>query len=231
MTATLSGTASFNQHGHQFWDKTGPYRTLHHINPARLKFIQRFIALRGQNILDIGCGGGILSEALYRKGAHVTGIDLSPVVLDAARTHANEQGLAITYREISAHELAETGAQFDHITCMEMLEHVANPAAIFRDIERLLKPSGYAFLSTLNRTKKAWLGAIFAAEYLTNTVPRGTHNHEHFIRPDELVNMAEHAGLKAIALSGMDYHPLLKTAILSRKLDINYLLCVQKPHD
>lgn len=229
MTASLSGTASFNQYGHQFWDKTGPYRTLHHINPARLKFIQRFITLRGQTILDIGCGGGILSEALYRKGAMVTGIDLSSAVLSAARTHANEQGLAISYQEISSRELAQRGVLFDHVTCMEMLEHVVNPASVLRDIECLLKPGGYAFFSTLNRSFKAWLGAIVAAEYLTNTVPRGTHNHEQFIRPDELVNMAESAGLNAIALSGMDYHPLLKTAVLSRKLDINYLLCVQKP--
>lgn len=229
MTASLTGTASFNQHGSAFWDKQGPYRTLHYINPARLQFVQRFITLRGQNLLDIGCGGGILSEALFQKGALVTGIDLSPVVLQAAREHAAASGLSIAYREISSADLVAEGAQFDHIVCMEMLEHVRDPAAIFRDMHALLKPGGYAFVSTLNRTVKSWLAAILAAEYLTRIVPRGTHQHENFIRPDELVGMAEHAGFTAVSLAGMDYHPLLKTAVLSRNLAVNYLLCIQKP--
>lgn len=228
-SASLTATASFNQYGEAFWDKKGPYRSLHHINPARLAFIRRHITIKGKRILDIGCGGGILSESLAKAGAIVTGIDLSPVVLDAARQHAQLSGLMIDYRECASAECVANKEQYDHIVCMEMLEHVINPAAILRDIFHLLKPGGYAFLSTLNRTPKSYLAAIIAAEYLTRLVPKGTHQHEHFIRPEELVNMAEHADFTAIALCGMDYHPLLKTAFLSRNLSVNYLLAIQKP--
>lgn len=220
---------SFDLHGADFWNLKGAYRTLHHINPARLQFIERFITLRGQRILDIGCGGGILSEALCYKGAIVNGIDLSANVLSAARTHAMQTGLTIDYRQISSNECVAQGEQYDHITCMEMLEHVSNPAAILRDIYALLKPNGYAFISTLNRNLTSFFAAIVAAEYLTKLVPKGTHKHQDFIRPTELVAMAKQAGLRPIALCGMDYHPLAKTAFLSHNLKINYLLAVQKP--
>lgn len=222
-------TTSFDLHGEDFWNLKGAYRSLHHINPARMQFIERFISLRGQKILDIGCGGGILSEALVRKGAIVRGIDLSASVLSAANAHASQTGLSIDYRQISSHDCVQNGEQYDHITCMEMLEHVPSPAAILRDIYTLLKPNGYAFISTLNRNLRSYLGAIVAAEYVMKLVPKGTHCHRDFIQPQELVAMAEQAGLRPIALCGMDYHPFAKTAFLSRNLDINYLLAVQKP--
>ena len=225
---TMSDT-SFDLHGAQFWDKKGPYRTLHHINPARLQFIRRFIDPRNASILDIGCGGGILSEALYREGARASGIDLSNAVIEAAREHAAQEGLAIDYRCISTRDCVANGEHYDHITCLEMLEHVHDPGAILRDIHALLKPGGYAFFSTINRNIKAWLLAIVAAEKLTRLVPAGTHQYDGFIRPQELVRMVEHAGLEAVALCGMDYHPLARRAILSRNLDVNYLLAARKP--
>lgn len=224
----MSSTSSFEQYGDKFWDKQGPYRSLHHINPARLKYITQHINPHGKTILDIGCGGGILAEALAQQGAIVSGIDISPSVLRAAREHATISGANINYREISTSDCVKNSEQYDHITCMEMLEHVANPAAVLRDIYALLKPQGYAFLSTLNRTTKSFLGAIVAAEYVMRLVPKGTHHHEHFIRPNELVNMAEHIGFTVVDLMGMDYHPFLKIAFLSRKLDINYLITLQK---
>ncbi|MDO4777519.1 MAG: bifunctional 2-polyprenyl-6-hydroxyphenol methylase/3-demethylubiquinol 3-O-methyltransferase UbiG [Cardiobacteriaceae bacterium] len=220
---------SFDLHGAQFWDKNGPYRTLHHINPARLQFIRRHIDPKGKRILDIGCGGGILTEALYHAGALVSGIDLSEAVIEAAREHAALENLAIDYRVQSTGECVAAGEQYDHVTCLEMLEHVHDPGAILRDIEALLKPGGYAFFSTINRTMKARLLAITVAEKILRLVPRGTHEYEGFIRPQELVNMAEHAGLQPIALSGMDYHPLLRRAVLSRHFNINYLFVARKP--
>lgn len=219
---------SFDLHGAQFWDKNGPYRTLHHINPARMQFIRRHIEPRGTRILDIGCGGGILSEALYRDGARVAGIDLSQAVIEAARDHAALQGYDIDYRCISTRDCVTGGEQYDHITCLEMLEHVHDPGGILRDIHALLKPGGYAFFSTINRNAKARLLAIVAAEKLLRLVPRGTHEYSGFIRPQELVRMAEHAGLQAVALCGMDYHPLARTAVLSRNLDVNYLFAARK---
>lgn len=219
---------SFDLHGAHFWDINGPYRTLHHINPARLQFIRRYIDPKGTRMLDIGCGGGILTEALYRDGAQVRGIDLSPAVIDAARAHAAEQGHIIDYRTIRSSECVSAGEQYDHITCLEMLEHVHDPGAILRDIHALLKPGGYAFFSTINRTPKARFLAITVAEKLLRLIPSGTHEYAGFIRPQELVSMAEHAGLQAVALCGMDYHPLARRAVLSRNLDINYLLATRK---
>ena len=220
---------SYDLHGDRFWDKNGPYRTLHQINPARLQFIRRYIQPKGTRILDIGCGGGILTEALYREGAQVRGIDLSATVITAAREHAEQQGYVIDYRVISSHACVAAGECYDHITCLEMLEHVHDPGAILRDIHALLKPGGYAFFSTINRNAKARFLAVTLAESVFHLVPRGTHDPRQFIRPDELVSMVEHAGLEAVALCGMDYHPLLRRALLSRRLDINYLLVARKP--
>lgn len=220
--------ASFNQHGHAFWDLKGPYRTLHEINPTRLKLIERYVPLQGARILDIGCGGGILSEAMAKRGANVTGIDLSPSVLNAAREHATAEQINVTYHQCDSAALAAEGKTWQHITCMEMLEHVVDPSAVIHDIATLLEPGGYAFFSTLNRTRKSFLAAIVAAEYLTRMVPRGTHDHNWFITPAELGNMVEHAGLEIAGLFGMDYHPLMKTAHLSRNLDINYFLVARK---
>jgi len=217
---------SFQQHGSAFWDAHGPYRTLHQINPARLQFIERFVDLQGLRVLDVGCGGGILSEALAERGATVVGIDLAESALQAAEAHL--AGQAVEYRLESSRDAAARGESFDAVTCMEMLEHVADPAAVLRDIHALLKPGGWAFFSTVNRTMKARLGAVYAAEYLLRLVPQGTHQYDWFIRPAELARMATRAGLTPVAFCGMDYLPLRQSARLSRNLDINYLFAARR---
>ena len=227
VSAPLSADiGSFQQHGSAFWDVQGPYRTLHQINPARLQFVERFVVLSGLRVLDVGCGGGILSEALAERGASVLGIDLAESALQAAEAH--RAGQAVEYRLESSRETAARGEVFDVVTCMEMLEHVADPAAVLRDIHVLLKPGGWAFFSTINRTLKARLGAVYAAEYLLHLVPQGTHQYDWFIKPAELSRMAERAGLTPVAFCGMDYLPLRQTARLSRHLDINYLFATRK---
>lgn len=227
VSAPLSADiGSFQQHGSAFWDVQGPYRTLHQINPARLQFVERFVVLSGLRVLDVGCGGGILSEALAERGASVLGIDLAESALQAAEAH--RAGQAVEYRLESSRETAERGEVFDVVTCMEMLEHVADPAAVLRDIHALLKPGGWAFFSTINRTLKARLGAVYAAEYLLHLVPQGTHQYDWFIKPAELSRMAERAGLTPVAFCGMDYLPLRQSARLSRNLDINYLFAARR---
>ncbi|WP_455002506.1 bifunctional 2-polyprenyl-6-hydroxyphenol methylase/3-demethylubiquinol 3-O-methyltransferase UbiG [Cardiobacterium hominis] len=227
VSAPLSADiGSFQQHGSAFWDVQGPYRTLHQINPARLQFVERFVALSGLRVLDVGCGGGILSEALAERGASVLGIDLAESALQAAEAH--RAGQAVEYRLESSRETAARGEVFDVVTCMEMLEHVADPAAVLRDIHALLKPGGWAFFSTINRTLKARLGAVYAAEYLLRLVPQGTHQYDWFIKPAELSRMAERAGLTPVAFCGMDYLPLRQSARLSRNLDINYLFAARR---
>ena len=227
VSAPLSADiGSFQQHGSAFWDVQGPYRTLHQINPARLQFVERFVVLSGLRVLDVGCGGGILSEALAERGASVLGIDLAESALQAAEAH--RAGQAVEYRLESSRETAARGEGFDVVTCMEMLEHVADPAAVLRDIHALLKPGGWAFFSTINRTLKARLGAVYAAEYLLHLVPQSTHQYDWFIKPAELARMAERAGLTPVAFCGMDYLPLRQTARLSRHLNINYLFAARK---
>ena len=227
VSAPLSADiGSFQQHGRAFWDVQGPYRTLHQINPARLQFVERFVVLSGLRVLDVGCGGGILSEALAERGASVLGIDLAESALQAAEAH--RAGQAVEYRLESSRETAARGEVFDVVTCMEMLEHVADPAAVLRDIHALLKPGGWAFFSTINRTLKARLGAVYAAEYVLRLVPQGTHQYDWFIRPAELSRMAERAGLTPVAFCGMDYLPLRQSAQLSRNLDINYLFAARR---
>ncbi len=227
VSAPLSADiGSFQQHGSAFWDVQGPYRTLHQINPARLQFVERFVDLSGLRVLDVGCGGGILSEALAERGASVLGIDLAESALQAAEAH--RAGQAVEYRLESSRETAARGEVFDVVTCMEMLEHVADPAAVLRDIHALLKPGGWAFFSTINRTLKARLGAVYAAEYLLHLVPQGTHQYDWFIKPAELSRMAERAGLAPVAFCGMDYLPLRQSARLSRNLDINYLFAARR---
>ena len=227
VSAPLSADiGSFQQHGSAFWDVQGPYRTLHQINPARLQFVERFVVLSGLRVLDVGCGGGILSEALAERGASVLGIDLAESALQAAEAH--RAGQAVEYRLESSRETAARGEVFDVVTCMEMLEHVADPAAVLRDIHALLKPGGWAFFSTINCTLKARLGAVYAAEYLLHLVPQGTHQYDWFIKPAELSRMAERAGLAPVAFCGMDYLPLRQSARLSRNLDINYLFAARR---
>ena len=227
VSAPLSADiGSFQQHGSAFWDVQGPYRTLHQINPARLQFVERFVVLSGLRVLDVGCGGGILSEALAERGASVLGIDLAESALQAAEAH--RAGQAVEYRLESSRETAARGEVFDVVTCMEMLEHVADPAAVLLDIHALLKPGGWAFFSTINRTFKARLGAVYAAEYLLHLVPQGTHQYDWFIKPAELSRMAERAGLTPVAFCGMDYLPLRQSARPSRNLDINYLFAARR---
>ena len=227
VSAPLSADiGSFQQHGSAFWDVQGPYRTLHQINPARLQFIERFVDLQGLRVLDVGCGGGILSEALAERGATGVGIDLAESALQAAEAH--RAGQAVEYRLESSRDAVARGESFDAVTCMEMLEHVADPAAVLRDIHALLKPGGWAFFSTINRTLKARLGAVYAAEYLLRLVPQGTHQYDWFIKPAELSRMAERAGLTPVAFCGMDYLPLRQSARLSRNLDINYLFAARR---
>ena len=227
VSAPLSADiGSFQQHGSAFWDVQGPYRTLHQINPARLQFVERFVVLSGLRVLDVGCGGGILSEALAERGASVVGIDLAESALQAAEAH--RAGQAVEYRLESSRDAAARGESFDAVTCIEMLEHVADPAAVLRDIHALLKPGGWAFFSTINRTFKARFGAVYVAEYVLRLVPQGTHQYDWFIRPAELSRMAERAGLAPVAFCGMDYLPLRQSARLSRNLDINYLFAARR---
>ena len=226
---TIAHIDSFNRHGGDFWNERGAYKTLHQINPARLQLIERHVNLRHSRVLDVGCGGGILSEALAARGAIVKGVDLSPTVLTAAREHLALSGLAVDYELCSTAELVARGEQFDQVCCLEMLEHVQDPAAIVADLARLVKKGGHVFLSTVNRTAAAALGAIVIGEYLTKLIPRGTHDYHYFLRPDELVAMVERAGLRPVQLQGLDYNPISGRAHLSRNLAINYFLVAK--HD
>lgn len=226
---------NFNQFADKWWDENGEFGALHKMNPLRLEFILRqpdLVAgngLQGKKALDIGCGGGILSEALAKLGAEVSAIDLAEDVLTAAKIHAENAGLVIDYQAISAEEFAAANAEkFDLVTCMEMLEHVPDPAAIIQAAALATRPGGYVFVSTLNRTKKAYLLGILAAENLLNLVPKGTHQHEKFIKPSELAEIARQAGLRLLDQSGIDFNPLLKHYALSNNLDINYLMAFEK---
>jgi 2-polyprenyl-6-hydroxyphenyl methylase/3-demethylubiquinone-9 3-methyltransferase len=215
-----------------WWDPEGPFRPLHDLNPARLKFIADRAQLQGVNAVDVGCGGGILSESLARKGAQVTGIDVAPRVLATARLHLHESGLDVDYQEKTVEELAEESAgSFDVVTCMEMLEHVPDPASIIRSIERLLKPGGHGFFSTLNRTPLAFVLGIVGAEHIARLLPRGTHRYDRFIRPSELSAWSRQAGLLVKDITGLHYNPLTKSVMLGGNVQVNYLLHAVKPSE
>jgi 2-polyprenyl-6-hydroxyphenyl methylase/3-demethylubiquinone-9 3-methyltransferase len=223
-------TAKFDQLAARWWDPAGESRPLHDLNPARLNYVAERIALRGAHLVDVGCGGGILSEALAAAGANVTGIDLAPRVLDVARLHLHESGLHVDYREISVEALAEAmPGGFDAVTCMEMLEHVPDPGSVISACARLLKSGGRLFLSTLNRTPQAFVTAIVGAEYIANLLPRGTHHYAQFIRPSELATAARSAGLELEDVSGLAYNPLTRRAWLTQSTQVNYLACLRKP--
>ena len=222
--------AKFDKLAHRWWDPNSEFRPLHDINPLRLDFICQRIDLAGKKVLDIGCGGGILSEGLARKGARVTAIDMAKAPLSVARLHQLESGLDINYRMITAEDFAgECPQTFDVITCLEMLEHVPDPASILQACATLVKPGGDIFLSTINRTPKAYLFAIIGAEYLLNLLPRGTHEYDKFIRPSELDRWLRSADLETRELIGMHYNPLTKHYWLAPGVDVNYLLHAGKP--
>lgn len=229
--ADAAELAHFDELARHWWDPSGEMATLHVINPVRLGYIERCVGgLAGKRVVDVGCGGGILTESLARAGAQALGIDLATQALEAGRTHAAEHGVAVDYRAIAAEDLAaEQPAGFDVVCCMEMLEHVPDPAAVVRACATLCKPGGAVLFSTINRNPKSYALMIVAAEYVLNLVPRGTHEYAKFIRPSELQRWSQHAGLQPDDVTGLRYDPLLKRASLGRDLDVNYLMHCRKP--
>jgi 2-polyprenyl-6-hydroxyphenyl methylase/3-demethylubiquinone-9 3-methyltransferase len=216
--------AKFSALAQSWWDPAGPSRPLHELNPLRLRYIEQAAPLRGAGVLDVGCGGGILSEAMAKRGAQVLGIDLSQAVLDVAELHALEAALAIQYRAVAAEELAAAQPEsFDLVTCMEMLEHVPDPAATLGALAKLVKPGGDVIVSTLNRKPLAFAVAILGAEYIMRMLPRGTHEYLKFIRPSELARWGRDADLNLLDLTGITYNPVTRAFRLSPNTDVNYL--------
>ncbi len=221
----------FSELAHRWWDPTSEFRPLHEINPLRLEWINARVPLAGKKICDVGCGGGILAESIAKKGATVTGIDLSEKALKVADLHSLESGIKVRYELISAEELAAREAEeYDVVTCMEMLEHVPDPAAIVQACAKLVKPGGHIFFSTLNRNPKSYLFAIIGAEYILGLLPRGTHDYAKFITPAELSSFTRTAGLEVQALKGMTYNPLTKIYSLNQDTSVNYLMATVKPN-
>ena len=223
--------AKFSELAHRWWDPESEFRPLHQINPLRLEWIDSLAALRGKTVLDVGCGGGILAEAMARRAGHVTGIDLAAKPLGVARLHALEAGLEnIEYREIATEALAvERAAGFDVVTCMEMLEHVPDPSAVVGACSRLVRPGGWVFFSTLNRSPKSFLLAIVGAEYVLGLLPKGTHEYAKFIRPSELARWCRESSLALHGSRGMQYNPLTKRYWMSGDTSVNYLIACQRP--
>ncbi|HFD11645.1 MAG TPA: bifunctional 2-polyprenyl-6-hydroxyphenol methylase/3-demethylubiquinol 3-O-methyltransferase UbiG [Crenotrichaceae bacterium] len=221
--------SKFGAKAQRWWDEQGEFKTLHQINPLRLDFISQSVAISDQRIVDVGCGGGILSEAMAKAGAHVTGIDMSEDLIDVAELHSLESGVKLNYQTISVEQFADqnTGT-FDVVTCMEMLEHVPDPGSIIQACAKLVKPGGKLFFSTLNRNRKAWLLAIVGAEYLLQMLPKGTHDYQKFIRPSELANMARLSDLALLDMKGIEYNPITRLFSLSDNVDVNYLAAYEK---
>ena len=220
----------FSELAHRWWDPESEFRPLHEINPLRLDYIDGIAALQGKNVLDVGCGGGILAEAMAARGARVTGIDLAGKPLKVAQLHLLESKLDVVYRNIAVEALAEEAPHsFDVVTCMEMLEHVPDPASAVRACAALLKPGGHAFFATLNRNPKSYLYAIIGAEYVLNLLPRGTHDYARFIKPSELSATCRSAGLEISGITGMTYNPFSKIYALEADASVNYILCARAP--
>lgn len=217
--------AKFGDLAHRWWDANSEFRPLHEINPLRLEWIDRHVGLKGKRVLDVGCGGGILAEAMAACGTLVTGIDLGEKALGVARLHLYESGLKVDYRQIAAEDLArEMPNAFDVVICMEMLEHVPDPASIVRACAALTKPDGSVFFSTINRNPKAYLFAVLGAEYMLNLLPKGTHDYARFIRPAELARFAREAGLEVDEIIGLHYNPIAQRYWLAPGSDVNYLM-------
>jgi 2-polyprenyl-6-hydroxyphenyl methylase/3-demethylubiquinone-9 3-methyltransferase len=225
-----SELAKFSELAHKWWDKTSEFRPLHEINPLRLNWINHLAPLNGKTVVDVGCGGGILAESMAEKGADVLGVDLADKSLKVAQLHSLESGVPVNYRNISVETLAqELPAHFEVVTCMEMLEHVPDPASVIRACADLVQAGGYVFFSTLNRNPKSYLFAVLGAEYVLNLLPKGTHDYTRFITPAELARMIRAAGLEVVELKGLSYNPLSKIYRLGDNTDVNYLVAARKP--
>jgi 2-polyprenyl-6-hydroxyphenyl methylase/3-demethylubiquinone-9 3-methyltransferase len=219
----------FSVLAHRWWDPNSEFKPLHDINPLRLDYIDNHAQLAGKKVLDVGCGGGILAESMALRGAVVTGIDLGEKPLKVAKLHLLESGQKVDYRLIAAEALAaEQPEQFDVVTCMEMLEHVPDPASIVRACAQLVKPDGYVFFSTLNRNPKSYLFAVIGAEYVLNLLPRGTHDYAKFLKPSELARFCRDVGLSVSEVTGMSYNPFSKTYALGPDASVNYLVAARK---
>ena len=215
----------FSQLAHKWWDPHSEFKPLHDINPLRLNYIDRLAKLSGKTVLDVGCGGGILSESMAGLGAEVTGIDLSDKALQVAKLHLFESGRKVTYRKIAVEDLAaQMPNSFDVVTCLEMLEHVPDPDSVIASCAKLVKPGGWVFFSTLNRNPKSYLFAVIGAEYVLNMLPRGTHDYAKFMKPSELAQACRNAGLDIADLTGMSYNPLSKIYSLGRDSSVNYMV-------
>lgn len=215
----------FSELAHKWWDKTSEFKPLHDINPLRLGFIDQKVSLAGKTVLDVGCGGGILSESMAQKGATVTGIDLGEKALKVAQLHSLESGINVDYRLIAVEQLAKDApASFDVVTCLEMLEHVPDPASVVRACAQLVKPGGHVFFSTINRNPKAYLFAVVGAEYVLNMLPRGTHDYAKFIKPSELAAWVRTSDLTLTHQIGMSYNPITKHYWLDNDISVNYMM-------
>src|ERR1041385_6903121 len=225
LTADPAELEKFSRLAARWWDPQGEFRPLHDINPLRLEWIEGHAPLDGPDVLDVGCGGGILAESMARRGARVTGIDLSEKALRVAELHLHESKLHVRYEKSSVEDYA--GA-FDVVTCMELLEHVPDPASMVAACARLVRPGGHAFFPTINRNPKSYLFAVIGAEYVLGLLPKGTHDYQRFVRPSELAGWCRAAGLRAEELIGMTYNPFARRYSLGRDCDVNYLLCCER---
>ena len=225
INADLAELNKFSELAHKWWDKTSEFKPLHDINPLRLNYIDKAVSLNGKTVLDVGCGGGILSESMAQIGAKVTGIDLGEKALKVAQLHSLESGVTVDYQLLSVEKLAEQQpASFDVVTCLEMLEHVPDPASIIAACAKLVKPGGKVFFSTINRNPKAYLFAVIGAEYVLNMLPRGTHDYTKFIKPSELASWMRLAGLELEHQIGMSYNPITQHYWLSTDVSVNYMM-------
>lgn len=218
--------SKFSQHKNVWWDAQGPLKTLHMINPTRLEYIQKHVSLAGKRVLDVGCGGGILTEALAKAGAQVQGLDADEAGIEAAMAHAKSSKLDIPYCCTSIETFE--AEPFDVITCLEMLEHVTDPALVLQHCVRLLKPGGTLIVSTINRTAKAWVFAVVMAEYVLRLLPRQTHDFDKFIKPSELMSIARDCDLELLDMTGMEFNPLNGQSVLSKDISVNYLMCFKR---